>query len=47
MLFREAVIAFLGADGQTSPQDTYCEACRQLGENDCDRCDRQIEVMDV
>jgi len=41
------VIAFLGAGDAERPEDTYCTACRQLGDDDCDNCDRQIEVIDV
>lgn len=47
LLYREAVIAFLGAGEKEAPEDAYCKACRELGDDDCANCDRQIEVIDV
>lgn len=40
------MIAFLAPD-QINPEEAYCKACKELGENDCDNCDpTQIEVID-
>jgi hypothetical protein len=42
MLFREAVIAFLGAGNTsalTDEQKAYCDACKKAGFNDCENCD--------
>lgn len=44
MRFREAVLYFLGAGGE-APADDYCRACKELGEDDCATCTREIEVM--
>jgi len=41
------MLAFLGAGDQEAPEDTYCKACRELGDNDCANCEREIEVIDV
>lgn len=41
VMFREAVIAFLGADPDalTDEQRQYCTACRAASMDDCDNCD--------
>ena len=48
ILYREAVLAFLGASGDEpqTPEDTYCRACREAGlDNDCATCSKEIEVL--
>jgi hypothetical protein len=40
LLFREAVLYFLGCgDEGQDPNEEYCRACRNLGEDDCANCD--------
>ena len=47
MLYREAVLAFLGYGEGKNTVDTYCEQCRILKEDDCENCDKaQIKVFD-
>lgn len=46
LLYREAVLNFLGYPDKPEPQEAYCQACRDLGEDDCANCDRKsIRVM--
>ena len=49
ILFREAVLAFLGVQVEGEPQtpeDAYCRACREAGLNDdCKACSKEIEVL--
>jgi hypothetical protein len=49
-LFREAVIAFMGAGDKSStdsPEDAYCRSCKQANKTvDCSKCDRKIEVKE-
>jgi hypothetical protein len=46
VLFREAVIAFLGGGKKQSAEDEYCETCRAAKKDDCKNCNRQIEVIE-
>lgn len=39
LLFREAVLYFLGCGEAADPHEEYCRACRALGEDDCANCD--------
>lgn len=43
LLFREAVLAFMGAGSQTEAQNpavkAYCATCKAAGLADCDNCD--------
>lgn len=50
LMFREAVLAFLGAgDSRTKEEklrDEYCKTCRRLKPGmDCSACSRKIEVQ--
>jgi len=46
ILFRESIIAFIGAEGkEDTPEHKYCKACRELGEDDCQNCEFNIEVI--
>lgn len=45
-MFREAVIAFITGGAKETPQDAYCQACKQSGKNDCANCTREITVHD-
>jgi len=47
VLFRELVIGYLEGEAGAAPSDDYCAACRDLGEDDCESCDRRIEVIDA
>jgi hypothetical protein len=33
------VLAFLGYGVKETPENRYCQACRELGEDDCANCD--------
>lgn len=39
LLFRDAVLYFLGCADKPEPHEEYCRACRALGEDDCANCD--------
>ena len=39
LLFRDAVLHFLGCGEKPEPHEKYCRACRALGEDDCENCD--------
>lgn len=43
VLWREIELAKAGV-GALSPEDDYCRACRDLGEDDCDNCVGEIKV---
>jgi hypothetical protein len=46
LLFREAVLHFLGCADKPDPHEAYCQVCRDLGEDDCANCDRgSIRVL--
>jgi hypothetical protein len=47
VLFREAVLAFLGQGQGQAPGDKYCAACRAAKKNDCGNCDRNITVVET
>lgn len=44
VVFREAVLGFLGVKTQEDVKDAYCEACIQAGKDDCANCSREIEI---
>jgi hypothetical protein len=46
LLFREAVIAFMTGGKEETPEDAYCEACKQSGKADCSTCTREIKTHD-
>lgn len=46
-MFREGVLSFLGLGRGQTIEDRYCQMCKDLGEDDCDNCDKNIEVIDV
>lgn len=39
LLFRDAVLHFLGCEEAADTNEEYCRACRALGEDDCANCD--------
>jgi len=42
VVFREAVLNFLGVTTQKDIEDEYCEACRAAKKDDCASCSRDI-----
>lgn len=44
LLFREAVLSFLGVKTQKDTEDAYCKVCRDAGKDDCSHCDRDIKI---
>jgi len=45
--FRETVIAALGGAEKPKPEDEYCAMCRQLGEDDCANCSKEIKSINL
>jgi len=47
VLFRDAILSYLGVKSQDEVVDEYCIACRQAGlDKDCASCDRDIKVAE-
>ena len=42
MLFREAILAYLGVKDEKKDTEDYCKACKIAGKDDCEGCDRRL-----
>lgn len=46
MIFREAILSFLGVKTDKDIEDEYCRACKIAKKNvDCSTCDRKINII--
>jgi len=46
-LIREAILMLFDAFTEKDPTESYCDTCRELGEDDCANCDQNIEELNV
>jgi hypothetical protein len=47
VLFREAVLSFLGVKTQSDTQDEYCKVCKAANPDmDCSTCDKELEIIE-
>jgi hypothetical protein len=45
VLFREAVLSYLGVKSHDDTMDEYCMTCQQVGlDKDCENCSKDIKV---
>ncbi len=45
VLFREAVLSFLGVKDKKKISSQYCMACRQAKKDHCETCSKKFEVV--